>query len=422
MGRSGNRAVRAVAASWAAMGAATLLVALASGAGAAEHYPADTTPTTAAPRAASTSTTTTTTTASPPPTTPPTTIQVKGAHAEAEPTGTDEPIVSRWVDALPTVHDLSLDEAAPNLGFALLFMFLTALPAIIFNSTFQEHHAVIARGMAPFQTRLSGLQGALGSVPSGLLLGGFSLLGALVYAQLEPGFGLDQASLVLWLALATSIFLMTGVLEYVRGWRLHRRTGVRCRLQTLPLSLLVAGLLVLISRLSDLHPGYVFGVVAGLAVTRHITDEDDGASLAAGYALLLGLAAGAWAAWIPVRDGLGSDPSFGAAFLDALLSSFWVISLQTVLFSLIPISFLYGHKVFRWNRGVWLALELVAAFGFFMLLQNPAASGVSEHNLSTAFLSFLAFLGFSLVFWAWFRFVHPRRTVARDVEGREVLS
>jgi hypothetical protein len=403
MGQSRGKAVALTV-----LGTGMLLVALATAAGAEDDYPARL------------PTTTTTTTA---PSTTTTTVEVKGAHAEAPPTQSDRSAgVSQFVQNIPTVHDISFKAAAPNLGFAFLFMILTAFPAIVFNSTFQEHHETITHWLNPIRTRISRFQAALGSVPSGVLLGGFSLIGALVYAQLEPGFGFDRASLVLWAALALSIFVMTSVLEYARGWRLHRRTGVRCRLETLPLSLVVAGLLVLISRVAGLHPGYIFGIVAGIAVARHISDEDDGASLAVGYALLLGLAAAAWLLWIPVRDSITGTPSTDVVFLDTLLSTFWVISLQTVLFSLIPMRFLYGRKVFAWNRWVWLALEAVAAFGFFMLLQNPSNTGAGQHNVSTALVAFLTFLGLSLLFWAWFRFVQPRRTTIRDAAGREILT
>lgn len=81
--------------------------------------------------------------------------------------------------------------------------------------------------------------------------------------------------------------------------------------------------------------------------------------------------------------------------------------LEGVVFGLLPMRYLPGESLYRWNRVLWAGLLLIGAFAFFHILIN-SASGYLSDTSRTPLLTVVALLvGFSLVsvaFWAWFRF------------------
>ena len=84
-----------------------------------------------------------------------------------------------------------------------------------------------------------------------------------------------------------------------------------------------------------------------------------------------------------------------------------VAGVELAVFGMIPLRFLPGEKILRWNRRIWAVLTVIAVVGFLYILINPR-SGYLADGTRTPMVTILALLFFfgmgSFAFWAYFRF------------------
>ena len=192
-------------------------------------------------------------------------------------------------------------------------------------------------------------------------------------------------------------------------WRAHRRRGDPARLKVVPLSLAVAVVCVLISRVAGFQPGYLYGLLIGLAFAHELSGAEEGRMTGVAAGLMLGTAAVAWLALGALPAG---NPAFAATALRTALAAVMVAGLEGVAFGLLPFRFLPGEALYGWNRALWAALLGVGAFAFLHILVNPASGYLADTSRTPLFTVVGLLLGFSLVsvaFWAWFRFRAPAR-------------
>jgi len=84
-----------------------------------------------------------------------------------------------------------------------------------------------------------------------------------------------------------------------------------------------------------------------------------------------------------------------------------VAGVELTAFGMLPLHFLPGEKVYRWNRGVWAALIGLGVFGFAHVLMNPRDGYMADSSRTPliTIVGLLIFFGLSSVlFWAYFRF------------------
>jgi hypothetical protein len=318
---------------------------------------------------------------------------------------------SPFVASIPRPSDVnwSVGHVAGNASLALLLVLLLGLPAEVLNASMKARLAgrVARERWRPW----AALEDKVNQLPDPLVLVGFGALSALVYSQLDPDLGFDGTSMLFIGALAFALIVVTGVLEAIRIPYLRRRHEVGSHLQMFPKALLVAVILVVVSRVTGFHPGFIFGVTCGLAVSGRLADEDEGRSIAVACTGLLVVAAVAWLAWIPASDAASADhPGTWAVLFDTFLATLWVTGLQVVLFGLVPVKFLYGEKVLRWSRTGWLALYGAAMFLFVQTLFHPSAGewgGFSDGMMWLLAGSVVVLLAASFAFWLWVRLRTP---------------
>ena len=87
--------------------------------------------------------------------------------------------------------------------------------------------------------------------------------------------------------------------------------------------------------------------------------------------------------------------------------SIFVICLEGLLFSLIPLEFMDGFRIWKWNKLAWLGLFMPAAFLFAQVLFNEDGDPYLSLIQSTRSVSALVVLGIYIVIsfstWAYFR-------------------
>ena len=317
----------------------------------------------------------------------------------------DESLVGSrpFASSVPEPAEISTDPIVllQSAALAALLVFLMPFPSQLFNSTLESHEDEVRRWfrLDRIGSAVAGI-GAFWASRPGVIA--FTLLAAVLYGFLDPGFGLDLGSLATFMGMLLGIVLVTEAFA-VPTVLAHRRIGVRWSLKVVPVSLLIGVACVVLSRLTGFQPGYLYGLLIGLAFARDLSAADEGRATAFGAALMLTVAFGAWLA----LGALPDSEEFGLVVARTGLAALMVAGLEGVGFGLLPMRFLPGEPLYAWNRTLWGALLLVGAFAFFHILINPASGYLSDSSRTPLSTVVGLLLGFSLVsvaFWAWFRF------------------
>jgi hypothetical protein len=314
-----------------------------------------------------------------------------------------------FADSIATPARVSRDPLVllESAGLAAAIVLLMPFPGQLFNSTLEEHEDDVRRWL-----RLDRARGAASRIAafwaSWRGIAAFAVAAALLYGFLDPTFGIDAHSAATFVGMLVAIAVVTLVFA-IPTWVAHRGRGDPARLKVVPLSLAVAVVCVLISRVTGFQPGYLYGLLIGLAFAHELSGVEEGRATAVAAGLMLGAAAVAWLALGALPAG---NTAFAATALRTALAALMVAGLEGVAFGLLPFRFLPGEALYGWNRALWAALLGVGAFAFLHILVNPASGYLADTSRTPLFTVIGLLLGFSLVsvaFWAWFRFRAPAR-------------
>ena len=245
--------------------------------------------------------------------------------------------------------------------------------------------------------------------PLGIL--GFLLLSALLYSFLDPTFGFSLNSLANFVGMALGLFVV--VLAYgVPIAYFARKHGLALTVRALPATLAIGILCVLISRLVNFQPGYLYGLIIGFFFVN-IAREQEGPAEASAAGASLAVAFVAWVGLYFIRADPAAQPDLINAMFQTAFATIVVAGLENAVFAMLPLRFLPGAAVFDWNRRVWLVIIGLGLFGFAHVLLNPSSgAGYMADSTRTSFFTLVALLvafGLaSVLFWAYFRF-RPKR-------------
>jgi hypothetical protein len=334
----------------------------------------------------------------------------------------------------------------------LMALFIT-FPSAVFNSTFQENYQDISAWWSKwlailFPPRLRrallagwrwsksevlralGLASASESKKSERQWASFSLVlvvGSFLGALLDPSFGPNWRSVISYAAIVLAMATGVAVSGLVTGsyHRLRHHGKVPYKFEALPVGLAIATACVVVSRVTGFQPGYLYGVICGVAFGRELREHEEGHVVALGSVVKVVLAVAAWFAWDGVQHYAARSGSFfGAVLLDDFLASLFVSSLVGTVISLFPLRFLPGHKLQSWHKGAWAATLLVSLFVLVQVLLRPHGAGGPSHTpLVTTLVLFAVFGGGSVLFRQ--HFVRKRRreaALAPAGEGTEVVD
>lgn len=366
-----------------------------------------------------------------PATAAPTFVPTQEVAAETDvPTATEPPPAAPGPPAPPepltfagsvaAVTDLNTEPVAVggSLLLALLLLLIIGFIGELFNNTVENNYDVIAAWFqkGPLGAVRRGLDRIRLDLPGrpGVLL--FIALTALVSSFVDPGFGLDLRSVAVFLGFLIGLIVVLASFKLPPILARRRRTGELGQLRPLPWALVIAALFVFVSRLGHLQPGYLYGIVLGAIFITDVSDRDEGRETFYGALWTLVAALLAWVALTWLR-GLGlPEEGFGATLLSTAFAATLVAGLEAAAFALMPLRFLPGYALYRWNRLAWALLWGLGLFAFVHILIGPTSGYVSELT-PAAFMAalgvFAAFGALSIGTWLYFRL----RTKPETAEG-----
>jgi hypothetical protein len=317
-------------------------------------------------------------------------------------------------DALRSLRDRLPQDLLLVAALGLLMVF----PAQIFNSTYEENHERIERKFPRLRRTPTAAPATDGAVtpsrPPGRArrVGVFlacGVVGTLLGGLLDPKFGANRATAALLIGVFLSLLVAVAVAT-AAGWtfRSVRHRSHSWYLRAIPSGLLIAVICLLVSRLTHFQPGYLYGVLGGAVFAGSLERKTEGRVEA--VTLLTGLlvALGAWVGFEPVAHAAnGLHPGFGVLIADSLLGSLFIGGIEGLLFSLIPLRFLPGHRLRQWGWIPWLLLTALTLFVFVHVLLTPEAGYLGRSTAASTNVTLALFGAFAVVsvgFWAWFRF------------------
>jgi hypothetical protein len=241
---------------------------------------------------------------------------------------------------------------------------------------------------------------------------GFVLLSALLYSFLDPTFGLSEASLASFVGLAVGLFVVIAAYG-IPLFYFARKHQLKLTVRALPATLAIGLLCVVISRIVNFQPGYLYGLIIGFLFAQSVTREQEGPAEASAAAASLVAAFVAWIGLFVLR----ANPTVGDELLSVTLqagaATIVVAGLENAVFAMLPLRFLPGAAVFNWKKRIWLVIIALGLFGFAHVLLNPASgTGYLADTTRSSFFTLIALLvafGIaSVLFWGYFRF-RPKR-------------
>jgi hypothetical protein len=309
----------------------------------------------------------------------------------------------------------SLGRVLRSAALAMALVLLVGFPAEIFNKTLEENYDEIRSW---FDRRRPGRRAW--RIPQSAQVALFAVLSALLLCLVDPSAAPDRKTVALVLGFLVAVPLMMLYFEQPMEAYYTRVSGLLSTLRVLPLALAVAVACALLSRLAHFQPGYVYGLFAGYAALRdrRLASAQEGRGVLIGALWALGVSVLAWLVWgaSVSRAAAGPHPSFGLLVLDATLSSMFVLGVEGIVFALIPLHFLYGHKLARWSRTTWAIMFGVGVFGWIHILLDTKTEEAGVAPLASMLILFGAFGAFSVAFWAYFRY-RPRPGQADEPLG-----
>ena len=309
-----------------------------------------------------------------------------------------------------------------NLLLTLVVILFMGVTSYIFNSTIDENKATIRRWQArilsplwPLAAGISGVNGAFRSAVGRARLAPFArvavvlVLSAVIYGFLDPSFGVNSASVLLFVGLLVGLGIATYLAEGGSTLLAVRRHRAASSVRIVGVGIVVAVTCVLASRLLDFRPGFMFGFIASSVILTPIALSKKAAAELVVIPTVLTLIAAilAWAALGLLRATTAVDPSPTPVLLETIAAILFIGGLEAVAFSLIPLTFMDGATVFNWNKAVWVVLFGTAVFLFWQLVINREAAYLEAFEQRSVLITvalLLVYGGVTLLVWSFFRY------------------
>jgi hypothetical protein len=136
----------------------------------------------------------------------------------------------------------------------------------------------------------------------------------------------------------------------------------------------IAALCVLVSRLTNFEPGYLYGVVVSIAFVDTLEERHNAHLTAISTLSMLVVGLLAWFLWIPVNHvAIAHGNNVFVAIVDDALASIFVGGLVGTVIGLLPLEFMPGGTLAKWRKDVWAVVFFIALFLLVEVELRPAA-------------------------------------------------
>lgn len=294
--------------------------------------------------------------------------------------------VMGWVTTVPRVGNMEttaktwIYSGGIALGLlALILIYLLGFPQEWFNHTYDENKermvgAARRRWPHAFAERKSTGPVWRRTVVTTLLFVAFVAVGGFISSWIDPHFGWSRSSLWFFLGWCAAIAVVTLGFQLpaaVLGVQTRRTVAIRILLG----SIVVAAVCVAVSRLLRLEPGYCYGLLAVFAFRPALEERQRGPLAAMSMLSVLFISLVAFAVWLPLQQTVSHQhhPSPAVIVIETMCSAVFIAGIESVSFGMVPLPFLPGREVARWNKIIWLGIFSVGTFFLAWMLLQPGA-------------------------------------------------
>ena len=326
-----------------------------------------------------------------------------------------------FLSGVPGLSSISTDigTMSKNLLLALIALLVLLLATTMFNATLKENSEefdVVARTFSR-STNILPVAGLLGWMNPGEGQSNFlvsmlkpvviTLLTAGIYAALEPDFGLNNDTIVLFVGLFAGLILTTFLYEGGQVLWSTKRYATPAAMRIYPFAIIIAIGCVFLTKVTGLHPGIIFGFVSAAVVFPRtaMSRRETGMLVLVPLLSLMLISLVSFLLIDPLREFSRDNPGIWGAIPETIAVALFVAGANSALLILVPFTFNDGQRIWMWNKLVWLALALPATFAFFHVILNAgdvdALSSVANQVRLLAFC-FLV-LAISVATWLYFK-------------------
>lgn len=286
---------------------------------------------------------------------------------------------------------------------AVVLFAIVVFPSAVFNSTLEANLDRYRHAVDRVRSRWSRAEPRAWRI-QWRGVAGYVCIAALLYGLMQPGWGLNWATIVTSAGFVGAVAITTLVAV------LAQRTYLAIRYQegaghprTEFSTLLIAAVCVVASLIAGFVPGYLYGVVATYESVRRPDDFDRARIALFASCVTLALALVSWILLPTLLDVAGGDTDTVRAIPAAIAGGVFTTGVELLTIGLIPITFLPGAALRRHSRRAWLALWSSGGFLFTLVLLRPGLlSGESRNVVATLVLA-AVFSGITFAFWWWSR-------------------
>jgi hypothetical protein len=340
----------------------------------------------------------------------------------AAPGGFIDPDRPEIVQSVPDPTQISTepDVIGTNVLFSVIFAIVILLSSQIFNETIEDNNKEIERFAkryvrplgAPFNSLRATWRSAFANNQQYSATAAIMVVlaaTALVYGFLEPGFSLDKDGIILLISIVVALGAVTYAYSGMEARVTERRYKLPSGVRVYPVAFGIAIVSVVLSRFINFHPGVIYGFVASNVVlgVGDLAIRQKGQAVFLAAIALLATFGLAWAVMIPAREWAESDANPLAVILEASSTLIVVGAIESLAFTMVPIEFTHGIKVWRWSKVAWFGIAIVAAFLFWhvLLFQDNAGFKSVEHGKTAgAFIALGVCVGLTAGAWGFFKY------------------
>lgn len=235
------------------------------------------------------------------------------------------------------------------------------------------------------------------------LLVAAALIAAATLVMLSGPIGSRPAYLRLLAAVTIALLLVNAVGALVPRWWSLRVMGLGASVTFLPRYLLLVGVMALASRVFEVHPALLFGLLGSVTIAADVRPEQRGqlAAVRAGSLILLAVAGWLLLGVLPQAAGFAS--AFGAEIANSVV----LAAIGSAAIVLVPLGSTSGRSILAWSPLVWAGLTVLAFTIMFAVLSPALTLWRGDGTATLLWVSAGVFAALSTGAWAWQRFVSP---------------